>query len=128
MPKKPVDLYTVRKIALALPDVVETTAWGAPSFKVRGSLMACVPTHKSAEPGSLGIRIDFEQRAGLVAEAPETYYFTDHYLGYPMVLVRLSKVSADALRDLLGAGWRYATSHGAASSPRRRTPARKPLA
>jgi hypothetical protein len=40
----------VRKIGLALPSVEEGTAYGAPALKVRGKLMACVPTHRSAEP------------------------------------------------------------------------------
>jgi hypothetical protein len=42
-----------------------------------------------------------EQRAGLLAEAPETYYLTDHYRNYPVVLVRLSRIRIDQLRDHL---------------------------
>jgi len=45
-----------------------------------------------------------------LAEAPETYYVTDHYRNYPMVLVRLSRIRVDELRDLLGASWRFVTS------------------
>jgi len=50
MPKH-VTLDTVRKLALELPGVEESTAYGAPAFKVGGKLLACIPTHKSAEPG-----------------------------------------------------------------------------
>jgi hypothetical protein len=77
---------------------------------VRGKLLACVAIHKSAEPKSLAVRIDFEQRAGLLADAPETYYLTDHYTDYPIVLVRLSRIRGSELRDLLGASWRFVTS------------------
>ncbi len=101
---------TVREIGLALPDVKETTTWGKPTLKVRGRLLACVPSHKSAEAGSLVVAMDFEQRAALLAEAPEAYYITDHYAGYPGVLVRMSRIRVDQLRDLLGAAWRFATA------------------
>ena len=80
MPKRAINFDTVRKIGLALPGVEEGTAFGSPALKVRGKLLACVPTHRSAEPGSLLIRIDFEERAELLAAAPDVYYVTEHYL------------------------------------------------
>ena len=39
-------------------------------------------------------------------DAPETYYVTDYYEKYPLVLVRLSRIDRDALRDLLSVSWR----------------------
>jgi hypothetical protein len=60
-----------------------------------------VPSHRSAEPDSLAVRIDFDNRAELLAAAPDVYYVTDHYLNYTSVLVRLSRVTPDVLRDLL---------------------------
>ena len=66
--------------------------YGKLALKVRGKLLACLAIHKSAEPESLVVRIDLEQRAGLLEEAPETYYITDHYRNYPAVLVRLSRI------------------------------------
>src|SRR5271168_3714589 len=39
---------TVRKIALAMPGVAESTAYGSPALKVHGKLLACVPSHRSA--------------------------------------------------------------------------------
>src|ERR1700722_20257484 len=101
MPKSTIDFDTVRKIGLTLPGVKASTAWGAPALKVRGKLLACVPTHHSAEPGSLMIRVDFGDRSDLPASAPDIFYVTDHYLGYTAVLVRLSCVSPDVLPDLL---------------------------
>jgi hypothetical protein len=70
-------------------------------LKVRGKLLACVPTHRSAEPNSLVVRVGFDDRAELLAAAPDIHYVTDHYLGYSAVLVRLSRVTPDVLRDLL---------------------------
>src|SRR5215469_2463670 len=105
-----IDFDTVRKIGLALPGVEESTAYGAPALKVRGKLLACVPTHRSAEPGSLVVRIGFDDRAELLAAAPDVYYVTDHYLGYSAVLVRLSRVTHDVLRDLLGMAHKFVSA------------------
>jgi hypothetical protein len=105
-----IDFDTVRKIGLTLPGVEQSTAYGAPALKVRGKLLACVPTHRSAEPGSLAVRVDFGDRAELLATAPDVYYVTDHYLGYSAVLVRLSRVTPDVLRDLLGMAHKFATA------------------
>ena len=111
MPRKSsVNFDTVRKIGLALPGVEEGTAYGAPALKVRGKLLACVPTHRSAEPGSLAVRVDFDDRAELLAAAPEVYYVTDHYLNYTAVLVRMARVTPDVLRDLLGMAHRFVTA------------------
>jgi hypothetical protein len=110
MAKNKVDLDTLRKVALGLADVEEATAYGSPAFKVRGSLLACIAINKSAEPGSLVVRVDFAQRAELIAAAPDIYYLTDHYESYPSVLVRLSRIHPDALRDLLGMAWRFVTA------------------
>jgi len=115
---------TVRKIGLALANVEESTAYGSPALKVRGDLLACIAINKSAEPGSLGVRIDFDQRDALLAEAPKTYYVTDHYVNYPIVLVRLSQIRMDELRDLLNAAWRFVTSQKKKTKSR---PTTKPI-
>ena len=112
---------TVREIGLALGDVEDATSYGGFALKVRGSILTCQAVHKSAEPGSLVVRIDFDQRSALLAEAPQTYYVTDHYVNYPAVLVRLSQVRKDELRDLLNSAWRFVTS-----GKKRATPANKP--
>jgi hypothetical protein len=116
MPRSTIDFDAIRKIGLALPGVEASTAWGAP-LKVRGKLLACVPTHHSAERGSLMVRVDFDDRAELLAAAPDVYYVTDHYLGYSAVLVRLSRVTQDVLRDLLGMAHKFVTTDTARRSP-----------
>ena len=98
---------TVREMALGLPDAEEGTMYGSPAFKVHGRMFACMATHKSAEPGTLAVRMDFEQRDELIAADPDVYYLKDHYVGYPCVLVRLSRIYRDALRDILGGARRF---------------------
>ncbi|HUJ83020.1 MAG TPA: hypothetical protein VLW83_14130, partial [Candidatus Acidoferrales bacterium] len=57
---------TVREIGLTLPGVEESTAYGQPALKIHGKLLACLPAHRSAEPGSLAVRVDFADRAALL--------------------------------------------------------------
>ena len=95
------DFDTVRELGLALPDVVDGTAYGAPALKLSGKLLACIPANKSAEPNSIVVHIDPEQRAELLREHPDVYYITDHYAPHPTVLVRLSKITRTDLRELL---------------------------
>ena len=102
-----VEFDTIREIGLTFPGVEESSAYGSPALKVRGHLMACIPSHRSAEPDSLVVRVDFEERAALLAEAPDVYYLPDHYVGYSCVLVRLPRVSRDVLQDLLGMAYKF---------------------
>jgi hypothetical protein len=97
----------VRTVGLALPDVEATTKYdGSPVLKLGGAFMTGLATHHSAEPGTLVVRVGFEERAWLMEDAPETYYLTEHYRKHPVVLVRLSRIDRDALRDLLSTSWR----------------------
>jgi hypothetical protein len=48
----------------------------------------------------------FDQREALMAEAPEKYFITDHYLNYEYILVRLPNVTEAEMRDLLKAAHR----------------------
>src|SRR5215472_16017973 len=113
MPKATIDFDTVRKIGLTLAGVEESTAYGSPALKVRGQLLACIPSHRSADPGSLVVRVDFADRTELLAAAPDVYYVTDHYVGYSSVLVRLSRVTPDVVRDLLGMAHKFVTARAA---------------
>lgn len=97
----------VRTVGLTLPDVEAATKYdGSPVLKVGGSFMAGLATHRSAEPETLVVRVGVEEREWLIEDAPETYYVTDYYRKYPVVLVRLSRIDQDALRDLLSVSWR----------------------
>jgi hypothetical protein len=97
----------VEAIGRTLPDVEVTTTWGQPTLKVRGKMFVCIASHKSAEPDTLVVMMDFADRDALIEEDPDTYYLKEHYVGYPCVLVRSSRVHPDALRDLIIGAHRY---------------------
>jgi hypothetical protein len=97
----------VNKVGLTLPDVEVATRYdGSPVLKVAGVFMAGLATHSSAEPNTLVIRADPEERELFIEEAPDTYYLTDYYRRYPLVLVRLQRVTQEALRELLSSSHR----------------------
>jgi hypothetical protein len=109
VPEKKISFDTVRKIGLGFPGVEEGTMYGTPALKVRGKLLACIPSHKSAEPNSLAVRISFERRAELLETDPDVYYLKDHYVGYPCVLARLSRIHPDVLHGLLTMAYQFVT-------------------
>lgn len=105
----------VRKMALALDGVEESTSYGTAAFKIRGKLIA-----RLKEDGvSLVVGTTFEEREEMMRAEPETYYITDHYLNYPWVLVRLPKVHPDAMRDLLKGAVRLTQKSKPGSTKRR---------
>ena len=103
MAKRPkqLDFEDVRRIALELPDVQESATSRGTALKVRGRILTCPAIHASAEPNSIMVRVSFEERARLLATEPDRYYLTDHYSGYPAILVRLAQTNPRVLRDLL---------------------------
>ena len=108
----------VASIARGLPDVEVTTAYGQPAVKVRGKMFACMAAHKSAEPNTLAVMMDFGDRDALIEDDPNTYYLKPHYVNYPCVLVRLSRVPADALRDLIVGAHKFVSSGKRKTRPR----------
>ena len=109
-PKKqePMDGFEIVKaVGLTLPDVEATTKYdGSPVLKLNGCFMAGLATHPSAEQDTLVVRVGCDEREWLIEDAPETYYLTDYYRSYPLLLVRLSRVDEEALHDLLSVSWR----------------------
>jgi hypothetical protein len=113
----------VRSIGLELPGVEAATRYdGSPVLKVGGCFMAGLAAHPSAEPDTLVVRADLDERQWLLEDAPDTYYLTEFYRKYPLILVRLAHVDRDALHDLLSMSRRQALRK---TGPRRRQPDRR---
>ncbi len=104
-----VSFETVRKIARDLPGAIERASYGTPAFHVGKTLF--VRLHQDGE--SLVVRIDQQERALLVNANPETYSVTDHYLNYPLVLVRMASVTRKELSELLENAWRLSAEAAA---------------
>jgi hypothetical protein len=109
------DAATVRRLALALPEVVETSRGGDHiAFEVVGgkglvwTFMLRVHPKKARipDPTAVAIRCPIERREMLNDAAPDRFFPDDHYRGYPAVLVRLAAIEEDELAGLLKDAWR----------------------
>ncbi len=103
---KDLGLEAVRELALALPGVEEGTSYGTPAFRVASKLLA-----RLREDGeTLVLKTDFDARETLMGADPQTFFLTDHYRNYPMVLVRLAAIGREDLGGLLEEAWRQSAS------------------
>ena len=97
------DFRRVAKAAKAtkLPGLEEGTSYGTPSLKVKGKFLLRV-----REPDVIAIMCSLEEKAFLIDAKPQIYFETDHYKGWPAVLIRLSKIKDDELAHRIGIAWR----------------------
>jgi hypothetical protein len=96
------DFEIVKQIGHEFPGVEDSTSYGTPALKVKGALLL-----RLREDGeTLAVRTTFLERDLLLEADPETYFVTDHYVKYPFILVRMSRIGPDDLRDRLEHAWR----------------------
>jgi hypothetical protein len=86
----------VRALALSFPGVTEGSSYGQPAFLLDGKFFSRFNEREQA----LVVHADFELRDALLESKPDAYFTTDHYRGYPSVLVRLERVSRAELAAL----------------------------
>jgi hypothetical protein len=87
--------------AAKLPAIAEGTSYGTPALKVRGKLLM-----RMKDADTLVFHCPIEEKAMLLEAASEIYFETDHYKGWPAVLVRASKASDAELEVCLQRAWR----------------------
>jgi hypothetical protein len=93
----------IRKIALKLPGVEEGTSYGTAALKIKGKFFC-----RLKEDGkSVVFRVGFDERDLLMQTKPEVFFITDHYLGYPAVLIRLAAASRKEAADIIEMSWRF---------------------
>jgi hypothetical protein len=91
----------VRRSALALPGVTERLSWGQPAWFAK-TLLARI-----WEPGVLTVKT--EEREALAGTDPDIFYWTPHHERSPqLVLVRLERIDAKLLTELLADSYRLA--------------------
>jgi hypothetical protein len=92
-----------RRIALSLPATTERPSYGTPGFRVKDKLFARM--HDLPETLVVWVQ-DMTEKEVLLASAPETFFETPHYHGYPMLLVRLPAIELDELTEVITDSWR----------------------
>ena len=92
----------VQRLALALPEAEGGTLYGRTAYKVRGKAFVWESPH---DFGACVVRVDPPERRLLLEASPDTYYVTNHYLGYPMMLVHLDVIRLRELRERIEDAW-----------------------
>jgi hypothetical protein len=98
------DLGRMLRLCLeaGLPEVRESTSYGAPSLKVKDRNFASV-----RGPHEMVLHCPLEQKDLLMEMAPDIYWQTDHFKSWPGLLVRLEVISDEELRLRLEDAWRF---------------------
>jgi hypothetical protein len=110
------DWEDVDRLALALPDAEGGTSYGNRAWAIKGKAFAWErplrgPDRKAlgdAAPDGpiLGARVEhLVAKEALLADAPDVYFTTPHFDGYPAVLVRLERIGVEELDELLAEAW-----------------------
>jgi len=85
--------------ALSLPDTIVEPYYGSPAVKVASNNRAfLVGSH---EADSFGLAIDLDTKEMLMETDPDSFWQTPHYVGYPMVLVKLSTPDPDRVKAII---------------------------
>ena len=101
-----VTFNTVRELALNFPNVEERVIFGTPSLHVGRKLMA-----RLREDGqTLAIKLPQAERGDYFEQNPDTFFITDHYRNYPMILVDLPTVRREIMVELVEKAWRLVAS------------------
>src|SRR3954454_10067061 len=123
----------VRRMAMALPGVEETTSRDHAFWRVHGKGVVCDRPRRErdfralggAAPDApiLGARVeDLLIKEALIADASGVFFTTPHFDGYPAVLVQLERIGLDVLEGVIVEAWldrspnrlarEYAEAHG----------------
>jgi hypothetical protein len=105
-------LDRAERLAASLPGVETAAHYGRPWLKVSGKALA----GPCREPGALAVHCPVELKEHLIEARPDLYFDTDHFRGWPAVLVRMEAIDDETLKDRLEAAWQDRT----AAKPRRR--------
>ena len=97
MAQRKLSLSAIRRVVSALPDVEEGTSYGTPAWRWKGKLLARL--HQDGR--SIVLKVGDETRDYLLQADPQTFFITDHYVGHPMVLAHLDRLTAADLKKLL---------------------------
>jgi hypothetical protein len=107
------DAETVRRLAMALPEVRDASSGPHLAFEIEGrgfvwtwSERVHPKRPRVPRPEVLAIRCELPRKELLIEAAPEVFFDEDHYRGFPAVLTRLAAVDETELAALIEAAWR----------------------
>lgn len=96
------DWDAVVAVGLALPGVEEGSSYGKPALKFRGRMLAATT---APDPASFVLHVAGEEKEVLIETDPQTFWETDHYRGWPAILVRYGTAATDRITRLVARAW-----------------------
>jgi len=92
---------SVMAFALTLPGTEESASYGRPAVRVRGKAFI----YPGREQGSFAIASPLEEKEFLMETDPATFWETDHYRGWPAVLVRFGSADPERVETVIRRAW-----------------------
>jgi hypothetical protein len=110
------DWNDVRQLALALPETSERESRGNAQWRVKDKLFVWERPLRQPDLQALGDKApsgpvlgamvaDLGDKEALLAADPGVFFTTPHFTGYAAVLVRLERISAEQLREVVTEAW-----------------------
>jgi hypothetical protein len=106
------DADDVRRIALALPHVVEIESDGFDFRVANKGFVWSYPERRQGQPRVIRTDIavlfvgDEAEKQALLHGEPAIFFTTPAYDGWPLVMLRLAEVEVERLRELVTDAWR----------------------
>lgn len=93
----------VRRLAeaIGLPETTAGTCYGTPALLVKGKTFV-----RMKDAATLVVMCELEEKEMLMELDPSRFFETDHYRGWPAMLVRLAAIDDEVLTQRLIAAWR----------------------
>lgn len=85
-----------------LAEISRSTSYRTPALKVRDKAFV-----RLKDADTLVLLCPVEQKTLLMEISPDIYFETDHYIGWPAVLIRLTAIEDDELSLRLEDAWRF---------------------
>ncbi len=102
MAAEPFDSWeSVLAFVLTLPGTEESTSYGKPAVRIRGKAFV----YPSRERGSFAVASSLEEKEFLMETDPDTFWETDHYRGWPAVLVRYGSPERERIEAVIRRAW-----------------------
>ena len=110
------DWADVSRLALAMPEAVESDMRGNRAWKVKDKLFVWERPLRASDLAALGdaapagpilgARVEhLIAKEALIADDPDVFFTTPHFDGYPAVLIRLEAISTEILEEVIVEAW-----------------------
>lgn len=86
---------------LTFPGTEPSTSYGKPAVRVRGKAFL----FPGRERGSFAVMAPIQEKELLMETDAETFWETDHYRGYPAVLVRFGSRERERIENVIRRAW-----------------------